>query len=112
MANKIAGFLAQADQKEISQLHKALADLEKAPVPASLRKRMAALFQRLVRDYENVVVNDIAQVIAGFIQYEFGDALDDIISMAGELELPARHQSGDELDSYARMTKMIEDYVA
>ena len=78
----------------------------------NLKKRIAKFFQRLL-DYSDkgeITIQDAALIIAGFMEYDFGDDLDRVISIAGELELPQNQTADDGLGMIGELTELLHKY--
>lgn len=79
-----------------------------------LKKRVAKYFLKLINNtvsHEKFIQNT-SFIIAGFIQYNYGDDLDNVVSIAAELELPKHHVSGDIFKMFKRMKLKLNKYLS
>jgi len=80
-----------------------------------LKKRVARCILRLVKrtGQHEELIQETSYVITGyFIGYRWGDDLGEVIGIAGELELPKEHVSGDIFEMFAEMKTMLERYIS
>ena len=118
--NKTIEELPKGDRKELDVLYKELDSIEddKEGViiiqDKKLKRRVAKLFLKLVNTTGNdeESIQKTAYIITGFIQYKFGDSLDEIISIAAELELPKNYVSGNFSGMFKNMEKMLKKYLS
>jgi len=118
--NKTIEELPKGDRKELDVLYKELDSIEddKEGViiiqDKKLKRRVAKLFLKLVNTTGNdeESIQKTAYIITGFIQYKFGDSLDEIISIAAELELPKNYVSGNAPEMFKNMEKLLKKYLS
>ncbi len=112
-------YLKIEDKEELDLLYKELNKIKdknennvKVVSDKKLKKRVAKFCLKLVNeagDHEKSI-QETAYTIAGFMQFLFNDKLDEVASIAGELELPKSHVSGDVFKMFDKMKKMLEKY--
>jgi len=106
--------LSEEDRNELEEIRKDLIKLDDEKNPDKpLKQRLAKLFLKLIYQtpLNNTSIEETSYIIANFIQYDFNDELDDIISDFGELELPKDHVSGDVFLKWIEDKKKIENYL-
>ena len=118
--NKTIEELPKGDRKELDFLYKEFDSIEDDKEETiiikdkKLKRRVAKLFLKLVNTTGNdeESIQKTAYIITGFIQYKFGDSLDDVTSIAGELELPKNYVSGNFSEMFKNMGKMLKKYLS
>lgn len=112
------GYLDEEEQEEFKLLLKELnEETEEGASPVEnkeLKKRVAEFIFKIVDgiDEDEELIQKTCYIIAAFLQFEFKDELDEIAITAGELELPPEHVSGDLLEMFDEMKKMLEAYLS
>lgn len=101
--------LSTEDKKELEFLHSKIDVYEEDKV---LKKRVARFFLKLVEETPNNEdsIQKTCYLIASFIQCDFGDDLDEAISIAGELELPAHHVEGNVFEMFKKLKRILQRY--
>jgi hypothetical protein len=81
---------------------------------AELKKRIARICLKLMNETpkDGVSMMETAYIItSNFVWATYGDELDEAMDIAGELELPEEHVSGEVQEMWDRMKKILEDYL-
>jgi len=114
--------LENEDKKELKQIGRALEIIQKANKDQNtsikdkkLKKRIAEICLKLIEktSYNKVSIMETSYIITGsFIWYNYGDKLDEAIDIAGELELPEQHVSGNVLKMWEDMKDKFREYIA
>src|SRR6056297_1876828 len=109
--------LEEEDKKELEDIEKELEkvreknknqDIQKNK---KLKKRIAKICSKLIEETpeDKIFIMETSYLITGtFIWCNFGDKLDEAIGIAGELELPEQHVSGDVLKMWEKMKKIFQ----
>jgi hypothetical protein len=114
--------LDEEDKKELNEIGKELKKIQdKNPNPnlpidnKELKKRIAKICSKLIEETPNdkTSIRETSYIIAGgFIGSNYGDRLDEAVEIAGELELPEHHVSGDVLQMWEKMKKIFQQYLS
>lgn len=105
---------------ELERLFSDLANNEAASdddciTDVALKRRVAGYFLEVVsetQEDDEGQRHETAYTIAGFTRFEFDDELDDITTLAGQLELSSDYVEGDPQTQFQEMREMIEDYLS
>jgi hypothetical protein len=79
-----------------------------------LKKRIAKLCLKLIDETPNdkAAMMETCHIITGnFMWRHYDDELEDAIDLAGELELPEEHVSGDVMEKWAEMKEKFKAYI-
>lgn len=109
-------ILTNKEKNELDNLLKQVSDYDEAQIiDKSLKQKVAKFFLQLINknyiENDKKTIQEISYIIAAFILYEFEDELDNITEIAGQLELPEDYISGDVIELFNKMKKMLEDYI-
>jgi F0F1-type ATP synthase alpha subunit len=114
--------LDEEDKKELTEIGKELKkiqDKNKNPNLSindkELKKRIAKICSKLIEETPNdkTSIMETSYIITGsFIGCNYGDKLDEAIEIAGELELPEHHVTGDVLQMWEEMKKKFQQYLS
>ena len=114
-------YLEEDDKQELDFLHKELNKIidkdENNNIVVKdkkLKKKIAKFLLKLVDETGNheKLIQETSYIIAGFMQFIFNDDLDKVTDIAGELELPKEHVSGDVFKMFKRMRNIIDKYLS
>lgn len=114
-------YLEDEDRKELESLYSELNRIEEVDEnnitivnDKKLKRRIAKFFLNLVEGAgeDKELIREISYDIAGFMQFKFDETLDAITGMAGELELPEEHVSGDVIEMFKDMKKKLKKYLS
>ena len=113
--------LDKEDKKELDEIGKELRNIQdenKNPnLPINdkkLKKRIAKICSKLIEETpkDKTSIMETSYIITGsFIGSNYGDKLDEAVEIAGELELPEHHVSGDVLQMWEKMKKIFQQYL-
>jgi hypothetical protein len=114
--------LDEEDKKELYEIEKELKKIQNEnknpnlPIKdKKLKKRIAKICSKLIEETPNdkASIMETSYIITGrFIWYNYGDKLDEAVELAGELELPEHHVSGDVLQMWTKMKKGFQQYLS
>lgn len=110
--------LGEEDKKELEEIGKELEKYKENlnfPIKdKNLKKRIAKICLKLIKEAPNdkTFIMEISYIITGsFIWYTYEDKLDEAMDIAGELELPEEHISGDIFQMWKNMKKKFQQYL-
>jgi len=112
--------LEEGDKKELDSIGKELEKIRKEnpnlPIKNKiLKKRIAKFCLKLIEETPNnkTSIMETSYIITGgFIWNSYGDQLDEAVDIAGDLELPEQHVSGDVLKLWKKMKKKFKQYLS
>lgn len=113
--------LNEEDKKELKEIGKELERIKKSnkdlylPIEdKTLKKRIVKICLKLIEETpkDKTSVMETSYLITGsFIWYNYGDKLDEVLDIAGELELPEEHVSEDVFKIWEKMKKKFKEYL-
>lgn len=115
-------FLTIEEKKELSVISGGLKG--KAGMPEknkplvindwSAKKKLAEFLLKLAKKVlkgDDLRLQNTCYLIAGFMFYDFGDELDDVLGLAGVLELPRHHVDGNPEVLFDKLKNDLESYI-
>ncbi len=87
---------------------------KKKKIDEKLKKQIAKICLKLINETPNdkTSIMETSFIITGnFVWYIYDDELDEVVDIAGELELPEEHVSGKVLKMWFDMKRKLEKYL-
>jgi len=115
--------LTVEEKEELEVLHKELSNIKDKGdnnviqvEDKSLKKRLAKFCLQLIDETpinqnDKRAIQETSYLISGFMQYQFGDKLDEVFGIAGELELPEHHVSGNVIKMFNKIKRILKKYL-
>ena len=110
--------LEESDKKEVKELETLLEKYSKKPnirvENKEIKERIARICLKLINETPNdkVSIMETSYIITGYYTWcTYGDDLDKVVSIAGELEIPEEHVHGNVLKMWKEMKTKLEKYL-
>lgn len=112
--------LSKSDKKELKEIGEDLENFRRQnpniPIgDKNLKKRIVNLCLKLIEETpkNKIFIRETSYIITGnFVWFTYGDKLDEIMDIAGELELPEKYVSKDVFKLWEKMKKKLQKYIS
>jgi len=114
--------LNEEDKKELDEIEKEIKKIQEENKNLNLeikdkklKKRIAKICLKLIEETQKdkTSIMETSYLIAGsFLGSNYGDKLDEVVEIAGELELPEHHVSGGVLEMWEKMKNKFKLYLS